>query len=55
MKKAGTIRVMIGPPIDTRGLEPREINERAQRWIEARSHASLLSLAESLTEQFQMS
>ena len=34
MKKAGTIRVMIGPPIDTRGLEPREINERAQRWIE---------------------
>jgi hypothetical protein len=34
MKKAGTIRVMIGPPIDTRGLDPREINERAQRWIE---------------------
>lgn len=34
MKKAGTIRVIIGPPIDTRGLEPREINERAQQWIE---------------------
>lgn len=35
LKKAGTIRVMIGPPIDPRGLEPREINERAQAWIEA--------------------
>ncbi len=34
LKKAGTIRVMIGPPIDPRGLEPREINERAQAWIE---------------------
>jgi len=35
LKKAGTIQVMIGPPIDPRGLEPREINERAQAWIEA--------------------
>lgn len=35
LKKAGTIRVMIGPPIDPRGLEPREINERAQAWIES--------------------
>ena len=34
MKRAGTIRVLIGPPIDPRGLEPREINERAQQWIE---------------------
>jgi 1-acyl-sn-glycerol-3-phosphate acyltransferase len=34
MKRAGTIRVVIGPPIDPRGLEPREINERAQQWIE---------------------
>jgi 1-acyl-sn-glycerol-3-phosphate acyltransferase len=35
MKKAGKIRVVIGPPIDPRGLEPREINERAQQWIES--------------------
>ena len=34
MKRAGTIHVVIGPPIDPRGLEPREINERAQQWIE---------------------
>jgi 1-acyl-sn-glycerol-3-phosphate acyltransferase len=36
MKKAGTIRVVIGPPIDPAGLTPREVNERAQRWIEAK-------------------
>jgi 1-acyl-sn-glycerol-3-phosphate acyltransferase len=35
-KKAGTIRVVIGPPIDPRGLNPREVNERAQQWIEAK-------------------
>jgi 1-acyl-sn-glycerol-3-phosphate acyltransferase len=35
-KKAGTIRVVIGPPIDPQGLNPREVNERAQQWIEAK-------------------
>jgi 1-acyl-sn-glycerol-3-phosphate acyltransferase len=35
LKKPGTIYVVIGPPIDTRGLEPRQVNERAQQWIEA--------------------
>jgi 1-acyl-sn-glycerol-3-phosphate acyltransferase len=34
-KKAGTIRVTIGPPIETAGRDPREINEQAQAWIEA--------------------
>jgi 1-acyl-sn-glycerol-3-phosphate acyltransferase len=34
LKRAGTIRVVIGPPIATRGIEPRVINEQAQRWIE---------------------
>lgn len=34
LKKPGTIRVVIGPPIETKGLEPRVVNERAQRWIE---------------------
>jgi 1-acyl-sn-glycerol-3-phosphate acyltransferase len=34
MKKPGTIRVAIGPPISTAGREVREINEDAQSWIE---------------------
>ena len=34
LKRPGVIRVVIGPPIDATGLEPREINERAQAWIE---------------------
>jgi len=25
---------VIGPPIETKGVEPRAVNERAQRWIE---------------------
>jgi 1-acyl-sn-glycerol-3-phosphate acyltransferase len=34
LKKPGTIRVVIGPPIQTMGVEPRAVNERAQQWIE---------------------
>lgn len=34
LKKAGKIYVVIGPPIDPQGKDPREINELAQRWIE---------------------
>jgi 1-acyl-sn-glycerol-3-phosphate acyltransferase len=37
MKKPGTIRVVIGKPIVTKGRDPREINEEAQRFIEANS------------------
>jgi len=37
MKKPGCIRVVIGPPISTAGRDPREINEEAQRFIEANS------------------
>jgi 1-acyl-sn-glycerol-3-phosphate acyltransferase len=36
IKKPGTIRVVIGPPIDPTGLDPRQVNERAQQWIEAK-------------------
>ena len=36
LKKPGLIRVVIGPPIDPRGLTAREVNERAQQWIEAK-------------------
>jgi 1-acyl-sn-glycerol-3-phosphate acyltransferase len=35
LKRPGTIRVVIGPPISTTGVEPRLVNERTQRWIEA--------------------
>jgi 1-acyl-sn-glycerol-3-phosphate acyltransferase len=37
LKKPGTIRVVIGAPIATQGRDPREINEEAQRFIEAHS------------------
>lgn len=34
VKKPGTIRVVIGPAIESTGVEPRELNERVQAWIE---------------------
>jgi 1-acyl-sn-glycerol-3-phosphate acyltransferase len=34
LKKSGTIRVVIGPPIEALGRDPREINAEAQQWIE---------------------
>jgi 1-acyl-sn-glycerol-3-phosphate acyltransferase len=36
MKRPGTIRVWIGPPIETAGRDARVINEDAQRWIEGK-------------------
>lgn len=35
LKRRGTIRVVIGKPIPTAGVGPRELNEQVQRWIEA--------------------
>ena len=35
LKKPGTIHVVIGKPIDAAGRDAREINRRAQEWIEA--------------------
>lgn len=34
LKKPGTIRVVIGPAIETRGRDPRALNAEAQAWIE---------------------
>lgn len=34
LKKPGTIRVIVGPPIDAAGRDPRAINDEAQAWIE---------------------
>ncbi len=36
MKKPGVIRVVIGQPIDPRGMDPRQLNEQVQKWIEAK-------------------
>jgi 1-acyl-sn-glycerol-3-phosphate acyltransferase len=35
LKKPGTVRVKIGPPIECAGRSAREINELAQNWIES--------------------
>ncbi|MEJ1964321.1 MAG: lysophospholipid acyltransferase family protein [Gammaproteobacteria bacterium] len=35
-KRSGTVRLVIGPPLDPKGADPREVNERAQQWIEAK-------------------
>jgi 1-acyl-sn-glycerol-3-phosphate acyltransferase len=34
LKRPGRIRVVIGPPISTAGVDPRIVNELTQRWIE---------------------
>ena len=41
LKKPGTIRVVIGKPIESKGRDAREINEEAQRFIEANSQPPL--------------
>lgn len=35
MKKPGTIRVVIGPPVSAVGRDVRQVNEEVQSWIEA--------------------
>jgi len=35
LKKSGTVRVVIGPPIAVRGRDAREVNREAQEWIES--------------------
>lgn len=36
LKRPGTIRVVIGPPIETLGRDPRELNSQAQAWVEGK-------------------
>jgi len=33
-KHPGTVRFVIGPPVDPAGRDPRQVNEEIQRWIE---------------------
>lgn len=35
MKKPGTVRVVIGAPVNPAGRDARELNEEIQRWVEA--------------------
>jgi len=34
-KKAGTIEVVVGKPVETAGRDPREINAQVQAWVES--------------------
>lgn len=34
LKKPGLIRVVIGPPIETAGRDPRDLNAEVRRWID---------------------
>jgi 1-acyl-sn-glycerol-3-phosphate acyltransferase len=36
VKKPGVVHVVIGPPIDATGRDPRELNEEVRAWIEGR-------------------
>lgn len=36
VKRRGTIRVSIGPPIDAQGRDARELNEEVRAWIDSR-------------------
>ena len=36
LKKPGTVRVVIGPAIDTLGRDPREVSDEARAWIDAK-------------------
>jgi 1-acyl-sn-glycerol-3-phosphate acyltransferase len=38
IKRRGTIRVIIGPPLVAAGRNPRDVSAEAQAWIEAHSH-----------------
>ena len=35
MKKPGTVRVVIGAPVNPAGRDPRAVNEEIQQWVEA--------------------
>ena len=35
LKRAGTVTVRVGPPIDTRGRQPKEVMAAVKSWIEA--------------------
>ncbi len=36
LKRTGTVRFAIGPPVDPAGRQPRQVNDEIQAWIEAK-------------------
>jgi len=41
--RSGTVRMVVGPPIDTAGKTPKEINREAQDWIEGKMNEICVS------------
>lgn len=53
VKKPGTIRVVIGPPIDAAGRDPRELNDEVRAWIEKTLASLVPSSANGVSQQSQ--
>ena len=51
VKKPGTIRVVIGPPIEAAGRDPRELNEEVRAWIEQKLTTLVPACASSAETQ----
>lgn len=51
IKKPGTIRVVIGTPIDAAGRDPRELNEEVRAWIEKKLATLVPSAAGDVPDQ----
>jgi 1-acyl-sn-glycerol-3-phosphate acyltransferase len=37
LKRRGTIRIVIGPPIDATGMEARDLNTQLRAWVDAKT------------------
>jgi 1-acyl-sn-glycerol-3-phosphate acyltransferase len=54
VKKPGTIRVVIGPPIDAAGRDPRELNDEVRSWIEKKLATLVPASAGGVSDQSQV-
>jgi 1-acyl-sn-glycerol-3-phosphate acyltransferase len=39
LKRPGVVRVVVGPPVEAAGRDPRELNAEVQAWIEGTMQA----------------
>jgi 1-acyl-sn-glycerol-3-phosphate acyltransferase len=37
LKRRGTIRIVIGPPIDAAGMDARDLNTQLRAWVDAKT------------------
>jgi hypothetical protein len=37
LKRRGIIRIVIGPPVDAAGLDPRDLNMQLRAWVDAKT------------------